>query len=104
MLAPLVVRDPQYVFNHCTKFLARDNRDARHNYYGTLDGQARAAISEPWRFPIVDAHDGDEPDADEWNDVTFVYTPFDDAQGGPGREPVTVSLLCTAHALYDAIP
>ena len=99
MLAPLVARDPQYVLNHCTKFLARDNRDSRHSYYGALDGQARAAISESWRFPIVDAHDGDAPDADEWNDVTFVYAP---AANRP--EPVVVSLLTTAHTLYDPIP
>ena len=99
MVAPLVVRDPQYIYNHCAKYLARDNRDPRHNFYGTLDGQPRAAVSESWRFPIVDAHDGDEPDADEWNDVTFVYKPGPDT-----REPITVALLTTAHILYDPIP
>ena len=99
MGAPVVSKDPQYVFNHCAKYLARDNTDTRHSFFGNYDGQRRGAISEAWRFPIVDAHDGDEPDADNWNDVTFVYMPDRGA-----AHPVDVALICTAHALHDPIP
>jgi hypothetical protein len=100
MAATQVAKDAEYVYNHCTKALARDVRDARHSYFATDGDSPRGSISEPWRFPIVDAHDGPEADAYEWNDVTFVY-----AEGiTEPAAPADVALLTTAHALHEAIP
>lgn len=99
MSAEIVLKDPLYILNHCTKYLARDNTDPRHSYWGTYDGQPRARISEPWRFPLIDSHDGDGDDAYEWNDVTFVYSP---EPGAP--EPREVLLLATCSALWEPIP
>jgi hypothetical protein len=91
-----VAKGAEYIYNHCTKLLARDVSDGRHSYFG-LDGDARrGSISEPWRFPIIDAHDGTEADAAEWNDVTFVYV--SDAAG------IGVALVTTCHVLYEPIP
>lgn len=99
MRAQIVPRDPLYVLNHCTKYLARDNTDARHSYWGTYDGQPRSRISEPWRFPVIDSHHGDGPDAYEWNDVTFVHAPQPGA--APPRE---VLLVTTCNTLWEPIP
>jgi hypothetical protein len=98
-LPDVVQKDRDYLLNHCTKYLARDNADGRHSYYGADDGQSRADISEAWRFPIIDAHDGAESDAYDWNDVTFVYA-------GPvnGPQPTSVALLGTFGALYEPVP
>ena len=66
--------DPQYVLNHCTKYLARENTDSRHNFgqFGSEDPKAR--IAESWRFPIIDTYrDGINLTAYEFNRVTFVY-------------------------------
>ncbi|MFO0818650.1 MAG: gluconate 2-dehydrogenase subunit 3 family protein [Pirellulales bacterium] len=70
------MRDDQYVLNHCTAFLARLNRDRRHDFgFGHYEvGDARALIREAWRFPIIDTcsdHSNDQ--ASRFNDVTFVY-------------------------------
>ena len=65
MPAALVTKTPEYVLNHCTKYLARDNTDERHGYFGSQKGQPRARVSESWRFPVIDAHDGREADAYE---------------------------------------
>ena len=35
MGAVLVDKDDQYVLNHCTRFLARDSTDSRHNSAST---------------------------------------------------------------------
>ena len=88
------MRDDQYVLNHCTKYLARDNTDQRHSFSGIDDGKPRARLSEAWRFPIVDSHDGDEADAYEWNDVTFVY-----AIARDGPVPAAIELVSTCVAL-----
>jgi hypothetical protein len=102
--APVVKKDPEYILNHCTKFLARDNTDGRHSYFGAQDGQLRASVSESWRFPIVDAHDGEDAGAAEedrsyeWNDVTFVFAGQRD-----GPTPNEVRLISTCHTLYDPV-
>src|SRR3954454_23001840 len=91
----IVQKNPDYILNHCTKYLARDNEDTRHSYFGTFDGQPRGRISEAWRFPLVDAHDGQEADRYEWNDVTFIYT-----LGRQGATPSNVELITTASLLH----
>jgi hypothetical protein len=53
---PVVQRDDAYVLNYCTKSLARDNTDARHNYGQYSPGDARASIAEAWRFPVIDSY------------------------------------------------
>ena len=55
-MATLVTRDDTYVLNYSTKYLARDNSDARHNYGQYASGDPRARIAEAWRFPIVDSY------------------------------------------------
>lgn len=98
-MAQIINKSSQYVLNHCTKYLARDNTDNRHSFLGMFDDQYRARISEAWRFPIIDSHDSSEADAYEWNDVTFVWF------GEPGMpQPAAVELLSTSNALYDPIP
>jgi hypothetical protein len=57
MLTAVVQKEPDYVLNHCAKYLARTNIDERHSFFGLDVGQPRALISEPWRFPIMDADD-----------------------------------------------
>jgi hypothetical protein len=100
MPAPLVDCDDQYVLNHCTKYLARDSVDPRHNYGHYAAGDSRAAISEAWRFPIVDSH-RDSARADEWNyrfnAVTFVYVDRD-------KKTKSLELIGTVWRLYDPIP
>jgi hypothetical protein len=97
-MAVPVQKSAEYVLNHCAKYLARTNDDFRHSFFGIYDQQERGRISESWRFPIVDAHDGEEADASEWNDVTFVYR----AQGDAA--PRSVELVTTATNLYAPIP
>ncbi|MFO1002324.1 MAG: hypothetical protein U0936_18510 [Planctomycetaceae bacterium] len=70
------VRDDTYVLNHCTPFLARSNKDRRHDFgfghYSADDDRAR--FREAWRFPVIDtcAQDGAQPGNDD-NDVTFIF-------------------------------
>jgi hypothetical protein len=96
--ATVVAKDSQYLLNHCARHLARDNTDERHGFFGLYAGELRARISEPWRFPIVDSHDGDEAGAYDWNDVTFVFVPT--VTGAPPR----IELLATCNALFEPIP
>lgn len=100
MAAVVVDRDDLYVLNHCTKYLARDVRDRRHDFgqYAPEDG--RAAVCEAWRFPVVDAHrDPADPDGSYgYNDVTFVH----DARGA--APPQEVAVVGTFGPLYQAVP
>ena len=87
MVAAIVEKEPEYVLNHCAKYLARDSHDERHSFFGLDAGQERARISEPWRFPVIDADDSGAPDASEWNHVTFIYL-------APGNQPnISIALL-----------
>src|SRR3712207_1357400 len=70
---PVISKEPDYVLNHCTKYLARDNTDIRHSYFGLFDTERRSRISEPWRSPVIDAHDGPPDDRFDFNDVALVY-------------------------------
>jgi hypothetical protein len=73
--AVLVDKDDQYVLNHCTRFLARDSTDSRHNFGQYEPDDPRAVVCEAWRFPVVDSHyDGVSVESSyAYNDVTFVY-------------------------------
>jgi hypothetical protein len=48
-MAEILEKPVEYVLNHCTKYLARDNEDTRHSFFGTYDGQSRGRNSECWR-------------------------------------------------------
>lgn len=99
-MAVLVEKDDQYVLNHCTKYLARDTTEPRHNF-GQYGGgsDAGAAICEAWRFPIVDSHwDGQSAQTSyPWNDVTFVY----DARRQPAG---SVAVVGTFGELWSPAP
>jgi hypothetical protein len=104
MPAELVAKSPEYILNLCTRFLARDNPDSRHSYFGTESEHARARISDAWRFPIVDAHEPGSLDEVEsgtyafFNDVTFVLK---EPRDGPPFE--SVGLVTSAAALNQSI-
>lgn len=83
--------DPGYVFDRCTRLLARTNLDDRSSFLGHLDGRTAGRISEAWRLPIVD-----RSDREGHNRVTFVWA------GSPGDE--RVDLLCTGTGLNHLLP
>ncbi len=92
--------DETYILNHCTKYLARENTDQRHNHGQFPDGDPRGDICESWRFPIVDTYyDGRDQDKSyNFNDVTFVYRQ-------PSAEaPVEVMVVGTFDNLFEGIP
>jgi hypothetical protein len=97
--ATVVAKDDQYVLNHCTRFLARDSRDGRHNFGQYDAGDPRAAICEAWRFPVVDSHsDGVSVETSyPYNDVTFVYD-------GRDTPPRSVAIVGTFGDLWSPIP
>jgi len=99
MAVQLVDKDDQYVLNQCTKYLARDTGDVRHNFgqYGPDD--PRAGLAEAWRFPIVDSHwDGVSAETSyRFNDVTFVYD-------GRGAGAESVAVVGTFGELYAPVP
>jgi hypothetical protein len=112
MRATVVLKDDEYVLNHCTKYLARDNTDGRHSYFGIYDGHRGAHISESWRFPIVDAHDLDSAavgsttpatDAYEYNDVTFVFAIDRNSDNSIAPLPTAVELVTTCLALNQPV-
>lgn len=71
----VVAKDDQYVLNQCTKYLARDNTDTRHNFGGEYDAVGpRGLIAEAWRFPVVDTYwDGDPDTSYGFDAVTFIW-------------------------------
>lgn len=99
MTVTRVDRDPAYVLNHCTRFLARDNTDRRHDFGQFAEDDARAVVCEAWRFPIVDSHfDGvSVEDSYRYNDVTFVFS-------AQGETPPSVAVAGTFGPLYDPVP
>ena len=99
MAATTVQKDDQYVLNHCTRFLARDTTDARHDFGQYAAGDPRAAICEAWRFPVVDSHyDGVSVETSyQYNDVTFVY----DARRSPAHD---VAVVGTFAELWAPVP
>jgi hypothetical protein len=88
-----------YVLNHCTRYLARDSTDPRHDFGQYATGDRRASLCEPWRFPIVDSFlDPAAPDRGyAYNTVTFVYD-------GRADRPASVDVVGTFAELYAPIP
>jgi hypothetical protein len=43
MVAPVVAEEPDYVPDHCAKYLARDNTEERHSFFGL--GAALASVA-----------------------------------------------------------
>lgn len=93
-----VQKDPQYLLNLCTKYLARDNADPRSDFGQYPPGDPRAAIAEAWRFPWVDSYwDGDPASSYAFDSVTFVWDGH--------RNPATsVAVVGTFAALYAPVP
>src|SRR5262249_53417676 len=93
-------KDDQYVLNHCTKYLARDTAEPRHNFGQYSPDDVRARLCEPWRFPVIDSYsDGTHFEQGyAFNEVTFVH-----ARPGPSS-PQRVSVVGTFASLYDPIP
>jgi hypothetical protein len=98
MAVRLIAKDDQYVLNHCTKYLARENPEPRH-VYGPDAGIEVARIAEAWRFPIIDGHrDPDEQAASQaFNEVTFVYL------AAPGALPTEVAVIGSFANLYEPL-
>lgn len=96
---PVIVKDDLYVLNHCTKFLARENVDQRHNYGQFPPGDPRGNYCEPWRFPIIDSYyDGkDYEKSYRFNEVTFVF--FDKQ-----KTPENISVVGSFCPLYASVP
>lgn len=99
MPAVLVDKDDQYVLNHCTRFLARDSVDPRHDFGQYAPGDPRAAVCEAWRFPIVDSYsDGQSAESSyAYNSVTFV-------RAGRASHPQSVSVVGSFGDLYAPVP
>jgi Glycogen recognition site of AMP-activated protein kinase/Gluconate 2-dehydrogenase subunit 3 len=97
----IIKKDSRYIYNFCTKYLARTSNEARYNY-GQFEtpGDFRATLCEPWRFPIIDSYyDKNDPENSAlFNQVTFVYY--------VGREnlPNDVAVIGTFANLYQPIP
>lgn len=91
----------QYVLNHTTRFLARENTDERHSFGQYVAGDPRARVCEAWRFPVVDGHyDPSDPgESYNWTTVTFVHAVPRD-QTLPG----SVAVVGTFAPLYAPIP
>jgi hypothetical protein len=96
--AVVVVKDDQYVLNHCTRFLARDGDERRHDFGQYAADDPRARICDAWRFPIVDSYfDGDSVEASyQYNVVTFVHD-------GRGDAPTSVAVAGTFAELYAPV-
>jgi hypothetical protein len=73
--AVVIDKDDLYVLNHCTRYLARDGDERRHDFGQYEPDDPRARIAEAWRYPIVDSYyDGSSMEASYgFNCVTFVY-------------------------------
>jgi hypothetical protein len=97
--ASVVDKDAQYILNQCTRYLARDNSDPRHNFGQYSDEDRRAAICEAWRFPVVDSFfdPADSVNSYQDNDVTFVYD-------GRADHPTNVAVVGTFGTLYAPTP
>ena len=98
MAVQVLVKDDTSVLNYCTKYLARDNTEPRHNFGSFGDADLRSRVAESWRFPLVDSYsDGVDFEASyAFNEVTFVYC------GAP--QPASVSVIGTFGNLYEPVP
>jgi hypothetical protein len=101
MAVQMLDKGDQYILNYCTKYLARDNTDPRHNYNNQFaPDDPRSRIAETWHFPLVDSYsDGlSVVESYRFNEVTFIYADLDRPQ------PQTVAVVGTFANLYEAIP
>lgn len=90
----------QYVLNHCTKYIARDETQVRHNYHGEYaSNDVRASIAENWRFPIIDSYNDCKVGESyyDYNLVTFVYVM------PSAEQEQSVSVVGTFGKLYEPI-
>ena len=96
--AVVIDKDDQYVLNHCTRYLARDGDEPRHDFGQYEPGDRRARIADAWRYPIIDSYyDGSSvEDSYAFNSVTFIH----DARATPATE-VAVSGSFTE--LYEPV-
>lgn len=95
-----IQKDDQYVLNHCTRFLARDSDDARHDFGQYEPGDPRARVCEAWRYPVIDTYfDGTSVQASyPFNAVTFIY---DDR--GAAATPQEVAVVGTFTELHEPV-
>lgn len=100
MTVQILELDEQYVLNHCTKYLARNNTDSRHNFGHLSNDNSRTNICESWRFPIIDSYSNgiDFPRNHSSNLVSFVYQNLED------NPPNNVSVIGTFANLFEPIP
>lgn len=92
----IVPKDDQYVLNQCTRYLARDAIERRHDFGQYDPGDPRAAICEAWRYPVIDSYfDGSSVDSSYgFNAVTFVY----DGRSTPASEVAVVGSFAELYA------
>lgn len=93
-------RDDQYILGHCTKYLARDNRDYRHNLGQYAGDDPRGRLCEAWRFPIIDSFSDESNVQDPYaaNQVTFVY------EIDLASPPASVAVIGSFAGFYESIP
>jgi len=96
----IIENNDQDVLNYCTKFLARENDDSRHNFGQFSDNDPRGGISETWRFPIISAYsDGKNFQQNyAFNKVIFIYK---QQKALPVKDVYVVGTFAN---LYEAIP
>jgi len=101
MPAQIIDKDDQYLLNQCTRYLARDNTDPRHNFDQFAADDPRARILDAWRFPVIDSYrDGVHFEAgNSFNEVTFIFA--DEPLAAAGRK---VAVLGTFDLLYNPLP
>jgi hypothetical protein len=97
--ATVIEKDDQYVLNHCSRLLARDNSDRRHDFGQYAPDDMRATICEAWRLPVIDSHyDGSSAESSyPYNDVTFLFD-------GRFAGAADVAVAGTFAALHEAVP
>ncbi|MDQ3154548.1 MAG: gluconate 2-dehydrogenase subunit 3 family protein [Actinomycetota bacterium] len=101
---PVVVadKDDQYVLNHCTRFLARDGDERRHDFGQYTADDPRGKLCEAWRYPIIDSYsDGASVEASyAYNAVTFVY----DGRADAATDVAVTGTFTELHAQADLRP
>lgn len=98
-MATLVDFDDLSVLNYFTRYIARDDSAARHDFGQFAQGDSQANFCEPWRFPLIDSYfDGNSVEESYgYNTVTFVYD-------GRTESPTSVEVVGTFGNLYDPVP
>ncbi|MEH0155556.1 gluconate 2-dehydrogenase subunit 3 family protein [Limibacter armeniacum] len=94
-------KPPIYIYNHCTKHLARTVFSSAHKYdIASVSTSLSQHIPEAWRFPIIDCYsENSGTGAYDFNEVTFVWCDY-----SKSSTDLTVELFGTFDKLYKAIP